>query len=201
MLSIFSDIAPKSAVAAVIAWAGANYFIIGPEVASRVARADFVPLCEAGFRDLAAMAGEDRAKALPRPSIDPAQEYAAAQVRRLQDNPFMQQLRGMGGGLGDLFGIDAAADHALNQMERGRQAARNAYDAALSRIREETATSLAKAGEVCGCAADAAIADTRTEWAIYSGTLTLIAPAPVKAFDEKMAQASRAGCEAAKAGA
>ncbi len=54
---------------------------------------------------------------------------------------------------------------------------------------------------MCGCVADAAIADTRTDWAIYSGTLTFITPASVKAFDQRMGQAFNAGACGLKGGA
>ncbi|WP_165823459.1 hypothetical protein [Metarhizobium album] len=49
--------------------------------------------------------------------------------------------------------------------------------------------------------ADAAIAETRTEWAIFSGTLGMIRPAPVKAFDDRMRQTYAAGLCTGKEGA
>lgn len=200
MLSTFTDIAPKAAVAALLVWGGSNYLVIGPEIASRVARADHMPVCEAGFRETIAKAGQERISSLPAPAVDPSREMAAAQLNRLQNNPFMSQLRG--GGMGDLFGIGDMTNLAIRQYEEGKEAAREAYERSIERIKQETATNLAASGEVCGCIADAAIAETRTEWAIFSGTLSLIRPASLKSFDEKMGQIARAGaCDAAKAGA
>lgn len=200
MLSTFTDIAPKAAVAALLVWGGSNYLIIGPEIASRVARADHMPICEAGFRESIAKAGAERMSSLPVPVPDPSREMAVAQLNRLQNNPFMNQLRG--GGMGDLFGIGDMTGLAIRQYEEGKDAAREAYERSIARIKEETTTSLAASGTICGCIADAAIADTRTEWAIFSSTLGLIRPAPLKSFDEKMGQIARTGaCDAGKAGA
>jgi hypothetical protein len=107
----------------------------------------------------------------------------------------MRQLREMSGGLAMQFGldIDGAAREALSRADQAKRAAEAAYQQSLTRIREQTATSLASAGSVCGCIADATIADTRTEWAIYSGTLSLFRPAAVVNFSEKMAQVQRIG--------
>lgn len=203
MLSILTDTLPKPVLAGAALWAGVSYFLVGPEAATRIARADFVPVCEANIKTLTMQAGDARLRALPKPSLNPMQEHAADTVRRLQNNPFMNQLRMMGGGMGDLFGIDGAANAALAQMEQARRTAKAAYDQARARIKAETAGALAKAGDVCSCMADAAIAQTRTDWAIYAGTITLFQPAALKNFGQAMAQAHGAGgCDAAgKAGA
>lgn len=203
--SIFSDIAPKALLAAVAVWAGANYIVIGPDVASRVVRADYLPICEGNFKAMVAAAGEERERSLAVPSLDAAQEFALSQLDAFQNNPMMGQLRGASGPLGtmigDMLGIDRATAFARQQYEDGKRAARAAYNAAQERIRQETATTLGKAGNVCGCVADAAIADTLTDWAIYSGTLTFIKPASIKAFDQRMRQVFNAGACGMKGGA
>lgn len=199
MLKDFSEIAPKAAVLAAVVWAGANYLIIGPEVAARVARADHIPVCEAGFREATAKAAENRAASVPRPMTDPVKEMAAAKLRDLQNHPILREMQNTG--LGDLFGVSASMDLATEQYEQQKRAAKEAYGRALERIKEETATTLGNAGGVCGCAADAAIAETRTEWAVFSGTLGLIRPAPIKTFDDRMMQMRGSGrCDGAKAG-
>ena len=201
MLKEFSDIAPKAAVAAALMWAGANYALIGPEVAMRVARADHVPVCERDVAALIAKAGSERAKSLPLPSFDPQRELAMEQLDAFRNNPMMNQLRAMGGGV-DLFGMDRLASGAARQYHDAKQAAQDAYARGLARIKEETATELGKAGSVCGCLADAAIANTRMEWALFSGSLGLVRPAPLKNFEARMADAHRAGaCASVKDGA
>lgn len=201
MLSILTDTLPKPVLAGAALWATVSYFVIGPEAGSRIARADHVSVCTANFEMMAAKIGEERLRALPVPSLDPMQELAVDQVRRLQNNPFMNHLRGMSGGMADIFGIDQAANAALAQMDHAKRTARQAYDAARSRIKAETNAQVAGAGDVCSCVADAAIAQTRTDWAIYAGTLTLYEPAPVVNFSQTMAKVHGAGACAGKAGA
>lgn len=198
--TIFSDTLPKALVASFAVWAGVNYVLIGPEVASRVARADFVPICEGNFKAMIAAAGEERAKQVRMPQLDAMQELALRKARQLHNSEWMDQLRAMSGGR-DMFGIDEGARIVLDQIEDSKRAAKQAYEAAQERIRQETATTLGKAGDVCGCIADAAIADTRTDWAIYSGTLSMIKPAAVKGFDQRMGQAFNAGACGLKGGA
>lgn len=105
--------------------------------------------------------------------------------------------------MGDPFGIESTANAALAQMEQAKRTARAAYDQARERIKAETAGNIAKAGDVCSCVADMAIRETRTDWAIYAGTITLFQPSSIENFAQAMAQAHGAGgCEAAgKAGA
>ncbi len=103
--------------------------------------------------------------------------------------------------MADIFGIDQAANAALEQMDHAKRTARRAYDAARVRIKAETDAQVAGAGDVCACVADAAIAQTRTDWAIYAGTLTLYEPAPVANFSQTMAKVHGAGACAGKAGA
>lgn len=203
MLSILTDTLPKPVLAGAVLWAGVSYFLTGPEAASRIARADFVPVCEADIKTLTMQAGDARLRALPKPSLDPMREHAADTVRRLQNNPFMNQLRMMGGGMGDMLGIDGAANAALAQMEQAKRTAKAAYDQARERIKAETAGNIAKAGDVCSCVADMAIRETLSDWAIYAGTVTLFQPSSLKNFAQVMAQAYGAGgCDAAgKAGA
>lgn len=192
MLKEFADIAPKAALAAALLWGGTNYLLIGPEVAARVARADYLPACEANFASMVARAEQERIHAVPAPQIHSQQDMAAAQYNALQASPFMQQLRQLSGG-GDPFGFNRAADAALGQLAQQKQAAQEAYESAVARIKEQTATDLARSGTVCGCVADAAIDEARTEWAVFSGTLGLIRPAAVREFDARLSQAFAAG--------
>lgn len=102
-------------------------------------------------------------------------------------------------GLGGLLGLDMAMDMAGAQVNAKKHAAEQAYARAVDQIKAMAATEFGKAGSVCGCVGDAAIADTRTQWAVYSGTLGFLRPAPLRTFDEKMAQVQASGlCASAK---
>ncbi|MCR5858268.1 hypothetical protein [Mesorhizobium sp. J428] len=201
MLKDIADIAPKALVVSIIAWGGANYFIIGPEIASRVVRADHVPLCEGNFKNLVAKAADEQAASIPLPQIDAAQEFAADQARRMLNSPFMNDLRGMSQGMGDYFGFDGTVQQTFALIEQQKRAAREAYERSLAQLKDKTASDLARAGDVCGCVADQAIGETRTDWAIFSGTLSVIRPTSLKLFDQKMVRVhASGGCTAAKTG-
>ena len=192
MLKDFADIAPKAALAAALLWGGSHYLFIAPDVAARVARADYLPACEQNYRAMVARAGEARARSVPEPQVNTQQDMAAVQLDAMRSSPFMQQL-GIFGGSADIFGLGQMTDAAMGQLQAQKQAARDAYDAAIAQINAQTASDLARSGTVCGCVADAAIDNARTEWAVYSGTLGLVRLAPVRDFDDRMMQAFEAG--------
>ena len=205
MLKEFSDIAPKALLAGIAVWGIINYAVIGPEVAARVVKADLIPACETNIKALIAKASEAKLNAVKKPALNANDEFAMRRLDALRSNPLMNQLRTMGGGrsgLGGIFDLNGMADAASEQYHAARQAATDAYRNALEAVKRETATELGKAGDLCGCLADAAISDTRTDWAIFSGTLGLVKPAPLKTFDAKMADKHRAGaCTSMKSGA
>lgn len=183
---------PRSAVAGIALWGAAHYFVAGPAIASRIAVIDHLPQCEADIKKLALDAGRRRAEALPPPSSDPAQDFAADQLRLLRDNPLMRELEELGG-LGDLFGMGDALDAVTQGREHARQAAKQAYDTAIKRLEEQTASRLAVSGSICSCLAGEAIAQGRAEWAIFTGTLGLVRPTPVSDFGAEIAKARMAG--------
>jgi len=192
MLKDFADIAPKAVLAAALLWGGSHYLLIGPDVAARIARADYLPACEQNYQAMVARAADARTRAVLQPQTHIEQDMAAAQLDALRSSPFMQQL-GVFGGSGDILGLGQMSDMAMSQLHAQKQMARDAYDATVAKIKAQTATDLAQSGTICGCVADAAIEESRTEWAIFSGTLGLIRPAPVRDFDDQMMQVFEAG--------
>lgn len=202
MLELITNVAPKEVLAAALAWGLAHYFLVGPEIAARVVAVDHLPICESGFKDVVLAEAEQKAGALELPGLDPAKEMALDQLRTFQTNPMLRELRHMSGGLSDMFGFDQAANAAIRQYEKVKAKAARLYEEELARLKAETASRLGEAGGVCGCVADAAIAETRSDWAIYSGTLGLMRTAPIDGFDQRMGLAMRSGaCGARQAGA
>jgi len=116
----------------------------------------------------------------------------AEQLRRLMESPLTRELNNLGG-IGDLLGLGETTDRLLGDIDRGKQAAKDAYRNSLERLQAETATNLARSASVCGCLADAAISETRTEWAIFTGTVGLVRPSPITAFGRKMTDLHDAG--------
>lgn len=189
----FLDVLPKAGLAGAILWAGANYFVVAPNLAARVTLADFVPACERNHETMALAAAKERTAELPPPSIDPVKQMAARSLRQMMNNPVMQALEQMGGELGGVFPMREMADIAIAQQEQAAKAAKEAYDRSLERLKRETASRIGSAGTTCSCLAAAAVEDTRTEWAIWTGTLTLFRPAPLQNFDQRMAEAYTSG--------
>lgn len=93
MLEIPFNILPKAAVPAVMAVAAAAYVVIGPEIASRIARVDYLPGCERQVASLIAAGAADRRKAAQSPDLDPGKEVAAAYLRQLQNSPLFGEMR------------------------------------------------------------------------------------------------------------
>lgn len=189
-----TSILPKAVLASALGYAGLSYFGTGPILASRIVRADHLAACEVNVKTLTAKAGERQIAAISRPSFDVGAETAMRQAQGMLNSPFMQQLRGMSGSAGGYFGVDLGgyASNALDAFEARKREAENAYQASVKAAREATESRLAASGTVCGCIADAAIAETRTEWAIYAGTLTIYTPVQITEFGSRMANPNAA---------
>lgn len=198
-LGPFGDVLPRALLAAIGIWAAANYFVIGPELGSRVARADHVPACEANFRDMVRDAAREKHASIPLPTLDPMQEYAIRQGEQLLNSPLMQWAQGASRGMGEAIGIDVQGgfDAARRTYAANKRAAEEAYRLAKEEVRAWGERQAAAAGDVCGCLAEMAVNQTRADWAMFSGSLTLIEPEPVVSLPRLMAQLQRDGaCKA-----
>lgn len=183
MFDIPLDIVPKAAVPAVLGTAAFAYLVAGPEIAARVAQVDHLPGCEREIAASIAAGAATRREATERPALDPAKEAAAAYLRQLQSSPLFGEMRKHP--LGGLMGLDLMAG-TVEAYERGKVQAERAAAATRQKVDALTATQLARTGSVCGCMADRAIADTRTDWAIFTGTLGLVRPARIAEFGATM---------------
>lgn len=199
-LGPFGEVLPRALLAAILCWAAANYFVIGPGLGARVALADHVPVCEANFKDMAVAVGEEKLASIPMPTIDPMRDYAIRQSQQFLGSPLMQWAQGASRGMADAFGIDVqgGVNAARQTYEANKRAADEAVRRAKDQVRDWTAQQINAAASVCSCLADMAIGESRSEWAMYSGSLTLIEPEPVKTLARRMAQLQRDG--ACKAG-
>lgn len=193
-----SDIAPKAVVAAVTLWAGASYFVIAPEVAARVVRADHMAACEASYRTLALKAAEKKLTDIPPPVPDAGREATARQLRAVLNNPLMGQL-----GKLNIPGVSSIDEmrRVLADYEDSKKAAVAAYRASIEKLKADTATHLGQSGSVCGCIADEAVSETRTDWALFSGTFGLLRPASLRQFGQRMEKVASSGVCSGKAGA
>ncbi|MCO5057443.1 MAG: hypothetical protein M9905_06115 [Rhizobiaceae bacterium] len=81
----------------------------------------------------------------------------------------------------------------VEQVEEAWRAGQASFDRAKKRLEEKTKTQLASAGDLCTCAAGEAIEQTRTDWALFTGSLTLYVPATVSGFDREIGTVLKAG--------
>lgn len=182
MFDIPFDILPKAAVPAVMATSLFAYFVAGPEIGSRIARADYLPACQGEVAAMIAAGAGERSSTLDAPAADDGKADAADQLRALLASPVYETMR--------QNPITRPVVEALKAKLRGfegaRDAARKAKEAARRQVDAWTATNLARTGSVCGCMADRAIAEARTDWAIFAGTLGLVRTARIGEFGETM---------------
>lgn len=198
MLSLFTDTLPKPMLAGAFIWAGTHYFVLGPAMGERIVRADYVPACTANVQALAEQAREQRLASLPLPQVDHQAESALRFTETMLSGPLGQWAIGASQGMDQLFGLDVpgSVSQARHQYEAAKRAAAEAYEAARERVKAASAQQIASAGDLCGCIAQAAIEQTRTDWALFTGTLALYTPAPVESFGITMGAVARAGtCE------
>ncbi|MFG1342225.1 hypothetical protein [Xanthobacter autotrophicus] len=191
MLKDMAELAPRSLVIGAIGWALFAHFILGPEIAVRVARADFVPACAASMRDTMVREAEAAARPAPEEAGDGARRAALEQLRRLRASPFMQDVARSGAG--SLFGLGGMIEGTLAEAEREARAAARIRDAARDLLRRKTADALDAAHSRCGCLADTVIRSSSTEWAIFAGSLGLVTPDVVSDLGRRMAERQRAG--------
>ncbi|MCC4242959.1 hypothetical protein [Stappia indica] len=206
--NILTDVVPRALLAGGLAWGAVNYVLIGPKLAERVAAADHLPACTANMAALAARAGEEQLAALPLPQVDVAAVQALTLAEGMLRTPLVDWAYDAAnsgpGGLGSVLGFDPrqqVAD-ARRAYERSKQAAMETWQRSRDQVLASTASRLAASDDICGCIADVAIAETRMDWALYTGSLTLYRPASIDGFAGRMAQAARAGaCERQAGGA
>lgn len=198
MLKELFDTIPAGVAAAVLAWAGLSYAVLGPEIASRILLVDHLAACEAGIHARVIATAEEKIAAVPVPEPDPSKEMAAASLRQMANNPMMRSLRQSG--LDGLIGIGSQTEIALQQYEAAKKRAVETYRGTVDRVKAETATHLASSGHVCGCIADSLVDETRTEWALFTGTASLVRPARIR-DDALTARMSEPGDCAVSAGA
>ncbi|MEM9128329.1 MAG: hypothetical protein AAGA97_01230 [Pseudomonadota bacterium] len=182
MLSRLPEFLPPSAVLAFCAWGGLSYFVTGPELASRIARADYVQACEANLAQSIERSFAEDAQELNRrteaETTAPLISDYAEQLRRHfpEQSLALDMLTG---------GVLSMALDAPKAMARQAQAAR---DQARQALKERAQEAIAAAPNNCACQMRSALSESQSDWALYAGTLGLVESESVTAFPALMAQ-------------
>ncbi|MEM7669208.1 MAG: hypothetical protein AAF317_08655 [Pseudomonadota bacterium] len=183
MKEMLEFIPPEVALALAL-WGGLSYFVTGKEMASRIGHADYVPACEMRLAGGLDRQFTERARSLDQ--ITP-EERAAPLLDRYSDTMFNDP------------GV-AAIDQLLGGMLSGTiemhrdtaDAARQGRDAARARLEAERAATLANVSSVCACQVQEAWNASKVDWALFTGSLSLISQDGVKRFGELMQGAGHA---------
>ena len=184
MLKALSEVAPTSVLIALLLWAGISYFITAPEIATRVARADYMAGCE---NSVASSAQATAQKIILESGGNIATNDQAAQgMGQIND-----MLNNSYGDFASKYGTNpfdaitgGALSRAQRQLEDNAQAQRERLAATAKQARDAI---LATAPTQCSCQAKLAFLENRTDWALFTGTFGLIEPEPVADFGGSMA--------------
>jgi len=180
MIKELSEIAPISAVFAVAVWAGLSYFVIGPEAATRIAQADYIEECKTNLVATIRATSQEQEQAFNQPTnFENQSAQASAAWSGLQSQYGEQtQLLDMftGGGFSRTIQIQ---NEVANRAQQARDDARE-----LIRARAERAAQTAP--DQCSCQVQAALGESRSEWAMYVASFTLIEQEKVTGFPTLM---------------
>lgn len=186
MLKDIAEILPKSAALGVVLWGAISYFVLAPNIATRVAEVDLFPACRTYMTEnIERIRGEQLAAANSQAG-DPMQDMALSQAKALFSNPLMQAL-------GELSGSGNMASAAIAQAEAKLAAAREASEKATAQINAHADTQMKKRDGLCGCIADRTYSKSRNEFALYAGTLGFIKLPAVENFGGDIHRAAAEG--------
>lgn len=184
MFTFPAEILPKSAAFGGVLWASFSFFVLGPEVAARVAQVDHLPVCSANYTRLVRVAAEEELQSLPAPDAEAGMALDSVEI--LMDNPLMGEL-GKLGGFGDMI------SGSVRQAREQQRAAQEKYERAKAEIEANTRRKLGNSNGFCGCVADAAIDKSRTDWALFAGSLGVFSSSKVENFGEAMTNPENVG--------
>ena len=180
-----AEIIPLSIIFAVGIWGLICFMILGPEAATRIAHADYIEQCETNL--VATIRASSREQELPfnqstRVENEAAQTNSAWNSMRGEYSEHTQLLDMLtGGGFSQTIQI---------QNEAARRA-RQAREDARAIIRARAVRAAQTAPDQCACQVQMALGESRSEWAMYVATFTLIEQEKVTGFPALMRVSAR----------
>ena len=185
MMRELSEIAPISVVFAIAVWGLISFFITGPEMATRIAHADYVASCESSLIATVAANVREQERKIDQPTEAERQASATQDYYNRMEQKFPDHVRFMdlmsGGGFSQTVEV---GNQVAAQVKTTRQQAKEA-------IRERAARAAEEAPNQCACQVQAALGESRTEWALFAATLTLVEQENVSNFPAVMRSNSR----------
>lgn len=188
MFSQFGDLAPKALVASVLVYVFLCWAVTGPELASRIIRADGYLT---GCTKFVEQQVEEQAKAairnIPKPMLTPQQQTGLAFLNAFGRSEFGRQLN-------DVLGQSGFSTDSIGAIATAPLAgAQRAYQEKVDAVKAATASRMGETAGYCGCLADEVVQSNRNDWAIYAGTLTFYKPPAITDIGKLMSNAGRGG--------
>lgn len=185
LINQLSEVAPAGVLMAAVTWGALSYVITGPELANRIANADYRQACEAS---LSANFSNNFSGAISETQQTTQLERQAEEARR-----YVNSLRSQYGAQWDAFDrlSGGALSRAANQAEEAGRRAREARNRARQEIERRREAAIDSAPDQCACQATAALNGSRTDWAFYAGTFGIIEQDGVSGFPALMRNNAR----------
>lgn len=185
MMKELTEIAPVSAVFAAVAWGVISYSVIVPEIVPRIAHADYVEQCEANLVSAINATSREQEQAFNQST---GLENDAARANSYWNG--VQSQYGEQTQLLDLL-TGGGFSQTLNVQNEAARRARQARADARAAIRARAERAAKTAPDQCACQIQMALGDSRSEWAIYVATFTLIEQEKVEGFPALMRSNAR----------
>lgn len=185
LINQLTEVAPAGALVAAVAWGAISFAITGPELASRVANADYIEGCEQSL-------GSTFAETFNAPIAETQQvtqlEHQAQETRRQ-----VATLRSQYGAQWEVFDrlTGGALSQAVRQAEEAERRALEARTRAQQALEQRRDAAIESAPDQCACQITAALNDSRTDWAFYAGTFGIVEQEGVSGFPALMRSNAR----------
>lgn len=168
MLNQITEIAPAGALAAAAVWGGLSYFVTGPEIATRKAQADYIAACEETIST--AITSHTQG------AIDQTQQLSELERQAQMTRNYVNSMRRQYGELWEMYDrlSGGALSEAVRQAEAAERAAKNARKRAGAALQSRRDLAISSAPDQCSCQIKAALNESRSDWAIFVGTFTIV---------------------------
>lgn len=185
LVNQLTEIAPAGALAAAVAWGAISYAITGPEIANRIANADYFQGCQ---QSLSTSFSENFSAPIAEMQQVTELELQAQEMRRQ-----VNTLRSQYGAQWDAFDrlMGGALSRAVRQAEVAERSARDARERAVHALEQRRDTAIDSAPDQCSCQITAALDESRTDWALYAGTFGVVEQDGVSGFPSLMRSNAR----------
>jgi hypothetical protein len=179
---------PAPAALGMMIYGAVSYFVTGPFIAERIATRDHLGVCMQTAADQVQRHSKNALGAATQGSPADPRLLELEAIMPFLNNPMMKSV-------GAINGVDlgAVAAQAKQRIEQQARQIKAGAEQTITRIHGETALRLKDVPRRCACVIGEALERTRSDFALYVGTLKLVEPAKVRNFGSVIATVDSAG--------